>query len=396
MIRKLFLLLLPVLLAFGSYAQPIDSSSNAIISNGLRVSLLTCGVGDEIWEQFGHTAVRVTDSLRGTDLVYNYGTFSFGEGFELQFMRGKLLYYVSYYPYNDFQEEYEYLNRSVSEQVLNLPEEKEKAIQDFLVNNARPENRYYKYDFFFDNCATRIRDIFPDALGASFQFVNTLPDDRDVTYRQMMNHYFYKKHFERLGCNILLGSSIDKDMTDTDVMWVPDYLSKGLDGATYEGKQISGEPVTVVPGPGQQPAGTNWPFIIMVVIAALTLIGIYMPGMKVLGDIMGFIVLFVTGLLGFIILVMWFWTDHQGCQNNLNILWALPTNLFLAFMRKRNKDKYAMIGIVLILVSFILHSLGVQELPLLELTPLLLSLILIFGNIIRRNRQLRNGNIQNA
>src|ERR1700754_3646150 len=83
-------------------------------STHLRISLLTCGVGDEIWETFGHTAVRVTDSVNGTDVVYNYGTFNgYEKDFELKFMRGKLLYYVSCYPFIDFMSEYQMAGRKV-------------------------------------------------------------------------------------------------------------------------------------------------------------------------------------------------------------------------------------------------------------------------------------------
>lgn len=350
----------------------------------MRISLLTCGTGEEIWEQFGHNAVRVTDSVRGTDYVYNYGTFSFGEGFELQFMRGKLLYYVSYYPYDNFLQEYEYLQRFVEEQVLDLPAEEKAAIQDFLVYNAKEENRYYKYDFFFDNCATRIRDIFPTAMGEAFKFDQALPEEHHMTFRDLMNVFFYKKHFERLGCNILLGSRIDEVMTNNSVMWHPFYLRDALSGATYNGKVIAGDAKVVLDMPPRSPAGPNWPLIILSICCLLTVIGLMVPGLKLLGNIMSFIFLFVTGFLGVLILVMWFWTDHQGCQNNFNVLWALPTNLIMAFLPKRNKDKYAWVGILLIFVSLLLHVFNVQGLPLLELSPLLLALLFIFGNMIRR------------
>ncbi len=385
MIKKLLLYFILTFSVSSIYAQSEDSS-------GLRISLLTCGVGDEIWAQFGHTAIRVTDTQSGTDLVYNYGTFSYGEGFELQFMKGKLNYYVSYYPYSVFLEEYAYDKRSVSEQVLILKPEHKHAIQNYLVENAKPQNRYYLYDFFFDNCATRIRDIFPSVLGEGFEFGQTLPKDKDITYRQMMNHYFYRKHFERVGCNILLGSKIDKVMSQTDVMWVPDYLSIGVAGAKLDGQPIAEDTKTVLEGRTDISAGTNWVFVIMVIIAVLCFIGYYMPGMKALGDIMSFIVLFISGLLGIIIVIMWFFTDHQGCQNNFNIFWALPTNLFLAFLPKRNKDKYAWVAIILIFISLILHIIEVQGLPLLDLTPFLLAILLTFSNIIRKSRQLRNGN----
>lgn len=363
------------------------------VKNGLRISLLTCGVGDEIWEQFGHTAVRVVDTAANTDMVYNYGTFSFGEGFEIQFMRGKLLYYVSHYPYSSFLQEYQYLNRSVSEQELILKPEEAQAISSFLAENAKEENRYYKYDFFFDNCATRIRDIFPKALGQSFQFGETLPPNSKLTFRDIMNKYFYRVHFERVGCNLLLGSPIDKVMTNEDVMFLPDFLMNGIAGAEVKGQNIAKNSEIVLPGPGFKPAGPNWPLIIMTMIAILTLTGVIIPKMKLLGDIMSFILLFVTGLLGILMLVMWFWTDHQACHNNLNVLWALPTNLILAFMSKYNKEKYALVAIILIFVSLLLHLFRVQVLPILEITPLLVALLFVFGNMLKQSKNRGNERI---
>jgi hypothetical protein len=110
------------------------------------------------------------------------------------------------------------------------------------------------------------------------------------------------------------------------------------------------------------------------------------PSLKGLGKAMTAIVLFVTGLLGTLMLVMWFGTDHQGCHNNWNILWALPTNLIMAFARKQKKGGYAITGIVLIIVALILHLLRIQQMALYELWPLLLSLLFIYGMIYKQGK----------
>ncbi len=382
MFRKILPLLLVLLYAFNASAQD-DSSST---SHRLRISFLTCGPGDEIWAQFGHNAIRVTDSVAGTDLVYNYGTFAFGKGFEIQFMRGKLLYYVSAYPYKYFLDEYSNPERRVEEQVLLIDDDKKAQIQAFLVNNAKEENRYYKYDFFFDNCATRLRDILPDVLGSNFQYSSVLPEDSKLTFRNIMDEYFYRVHFERIGCNLLLGSPIDAVMSDKDIMFLPDYVRNGLKGATDGNQLVAAEPEVIFEGPGKVPAGPNWPFIIITLLSVLTIIGLVLPQLKLMGNIMQFLFLFVTGLLGCLMLVMWLWTDHQGCQDNYNVLWALPTNLLFAFLPKRNKGKYAIVGIILIFVSLLLHLLRVQQMPLFELSPLLLALLFIFGTIVKRDK----------
>jgi len=364
----------------------LRAQDSTVAPGHLRISLVTCGTGDLIWQTFGHTALRVIDSAKGTDMVFNYGTFSFGDDFALQFMRGKLLYSLSFYPYDAFLEEYIEDKRSVEEQVLLMDEPTKERVYALLKENALPENRDYKYDFFFDNCATRIRDIIPKAIGSDFAYGKTVADSSRLTFRNIINRYYHKDHWLRTGINILLGSRIDAVMDNKDIMFLPDYLRDGVAGATINGKPFATPVELVLEGAPKQPAGVNWPLVVNLFVALITILGLTLPGLKPLGQVMQFLLLLVTGLLGVLILVMWFATDHQGCQNNFNILWALPTNVFIAFARKRNKGKYALAGIGLILLALILHVLRVQELPLMEISPLLLALLFVYGTIYRKDR----------
>ena len=133
MFKRIFLFLIAVIATATGYAQA-DTSR-------LRLSLLTCGTGPEVWETFGHTALRVTDSISGTDNVYNYGTFAFGDDFAFQFARGKLLYYLSFYPYSVFVDEYASVGRSVEEQELLMDGATKNEIYSFLRHNAQEEKR---------------------------------------------------------------------------------------------------------------------------------------------------------------------------------------------------------------------------------------------------------------
>ena len=305
-------------------------------STHLRISLLTCGTGLEPWETFGHTAIRITDSLAGTDNVYNYGTFNgYDDDFLIKFTRGKLLYYLSYYPYPNFLQEYVESHRSVREQVLNISGEDKIDIYNFLNNNARDENKYYKYDFFFDNCATRIRDAFPTAFGNNFEYAKVLPENKEISFRNIINQYFYRVHWQRFGVNILLRSRIDKIMTESDVMFLPDFLERAVAGSTLNGKKIAATSTIELSGSPTLLAGLNGPLILTICIALLTIIGLTKKSLNRLGKLMVFLNLFITGFIGCFILVMWFATDHQGCSNNFNLLWALPTNLIVAFAPKK-------------------------------------------------------------
>ncbi len=355
---------------------------------GMRVSLVTCGPGyEEVYEVFGHTAIRVIDSAAHTDMVYNYGTFNgFEKNFELKFMQGKLLYYLSVYPFKDFLPEYIERRRSVTEQVLEMTDSQKKAFVAYLDWNAEPENRSYKYDFFYDNCATRIRDLFPETIGKDFKFGKILPADTKMTFRDIINQYFYATKWERFGINILLGSRIDKVMTDKDIMFLPDYLLKGIEGATDNSNNIAAAPVVMLPGGPAKPNNLSGPLVLTCSIALLTIGGLTIKRLRVLGKIMSTTLLLVTGLLGCLILVMWFATNHQGCGNNFNILWCLPTNLIIAFANLKGKGRYALIAMMFLFATILLHIFRVQQLIMTEFMPLLLALLYIYGTIYRTSK----------
>jgi len=387
MTKKLLFFLWALLAMMPVYAQQAADNVGEPPGSRLRISLLTCGIGDEVYETFGHTAIRIVDSnIAGPlgDVVYNYGMFNgYDENFEMKFMRGKLLYYVATNLFGDFMSDYYDYGRSVQEQVLLIPADKKEEINKYLRINALPENRNYKYDFFFDNCATRLRDIFPSTLGSGFVYGTALPQGAQYTFRDIINQYFYRKHWERTGVNILLGSRIDKVMTNADIMFLPDYLRDGIDRSTLNGKRVANPPQLLLDGSAHVPAGMNLPLLITAMLLAMVVAGNSIPKLRIVGRIANFLVLFVSGLLGCIILTMWFATDHQGCSNNYNLLWALPLNIVVAFARPIGRSRYALIAIVLIVVSFVLHLLDVQGLiP--ELWLLLLALLVSHYSILRQ------------
>lgn len=388
--RHSIFLLLFLITSFSLFAQ-----KDSIQNRGIQVSLLTCGAGDEIYSVFGHTAVRIVDSNSGTDIVYNYGTFDgYDDNFEINFMRGKLKYYISEETFEDFISMYQMEGRWVEEQILHTSEQEKKQIQDYLLINMQPENRAYKYDFFFDNCATRIRDIFTQTHGQAFKYPNVLPDGKSLTFRTLINRYLAKNPWERFGINILLGSKIDQKMTNAQIMFLPDYLQDGIEGATLNGKQFAERKNRIINETKgvQESDFTIW--IVLIGLLLLTVLGHYTPQLRLLGVIMTNLILFTTGILGLLILTMWFATDHQTCANNFNILWALPTNLFFIFRKKQYK--YAMIAIILILISLLLHIVSIQQMLLPEMIPLLLMLLIIFGNIYKTQKRRAETNAKNT
>ena len=303
-------------------------------SSGLQISLLTCSPGAELYSVFGHNALRIVDSAAGTDIVYNYGTFDFNDpDFYTKFVRGKLLYFVSQVSYNDFLFEYQYFKRGVKEQVLNLSHQEKKKIQADLFENVREENRYYKYDFLYDNCTTRLRDIiFQKNKYEVYQIPGFTPQGQ--TFRDHLHVYLDRAQMRwtALGIDLLLGLEADIPMTQMESMFLPDFLYKGVSLATMKQEKMERKKIEVLADMQPTPVSISFYldplFVFIVFCIALLLPSFYFTSLQSLAD---GIWLIVTGLLGLFLLFMWFGTDHQSFSKNLNLLWAFPLNLYFAF-----------------------------------------------------------------
>lgn len=377
--KILKIVLLFCTLACGNLAHAQQDTA----ASHLRVSLLTVGVGDEIYASFGHTGIRVTDSAAGTDKVYNWGTFDgFQEGFELKFMRGKLLYYCSSESFLHFYQTYVQEKRRVQEQEILLNNDQKQQLQHFLEENLEEENRYYKYDFLYDNCATRLRDVFPTVFGKQFQFAQVLPKESKLTFRQIIDQYLAPLPWERFGIDLLLGSKLDKPMSNEEIMFLPDYLRDGIAGATVDGKPIATRAVELLPA-APMPQSRDIVMLVMLLVASVVILGAIIPGFNIIGAIAQNALLIVTGLLGVLMLFMWLGTDHKACSDNWNVLWALPTNLIIPFIKRKKRSRYAIIAFFLILLSLVFHFIGILEMPLRDLWPLLLALLFSFGMIYK-------------
>ncbi|HNE28922.1 MAG TPA: DUF4105 domain-containing protein, partial [Saprospiraceae bacterium] len=198
----LLLLVLPLTAGSQSAAFPLSDSS--------FISLITAAPGEELYSTFGHSALRVKDPARNFDRCYNYGTFDFDQpNFYLNFCRGKLLYYLNVERRRDFEYEYLMDRRTLREQTLDLDASQKQQLFDLLQENALPQNREYKYDFFYDNCATRIRDIVEKALLYQVFFDSTTTK-KGTTMRQLLKPYLLDKPWTRFGIDLILGQAADR------------------------------------------------------------------------------------------------------------------------------------------------------------------------------------------
>ena len=298
-----------------------------------QVSILTCGQGDELYSIFGHTAIRIFDTTSGMDLVFNYGTFDFEtEGFYVKFVRGKLDYMLAVSSFQDFMNEYMQDDRHVIEQVLDLTYSEKQAVYNFLENNYKGANKYYKYDFFFDNCTTRVRDLLSKILGDKLiwnQKINT-----KKTFRKNLDDYIVSMPWVKFGFYLGLGSVTDRVPTFYEAMFLPDKLQKGLEYANIQGRTVYKplvmktltmyESQTKRPGP----APILTPEIIFGALLLLVIALSYWQFKKGIQPYWLDMWLWTSAALaGLLVLFLWVGTDHKATVANYNFLWACPVYL---------------------------------------------------------------------
>lgn len=325
---------------FFSFADA--SAQSMSLSPGAEISLITCGPGpEEVYSAFGHSAIRVFDPVNNIDFAYNYGVFDFSQpNFYLNYTRGLLLFKLGVYRYADFVNSYVYYNRWVSEKVLDLSASQKQDIYNYLEWNALPENETYRYDYFYNNCANKVRDVFANVLKDSIRFDGSYITT-DYTVRQLTDLYLKDQPWGDLGIDICLGLPIDKKASAYEHMYLPDYLASSFDHATI---RRNGEvaplvkrtvPVFVnVPRPVPGPIHPWWVFGgFLALTLSLSIFDWKRKKVSILFDALLFGVL---GIVGVLLVVLWAATDHKAAAQNFNLLWALPTHIviFSAMTRK--------------------------------------------------------------
>ena len=333
----------------------------------IQISLLTCSPGEDLYSTWGHSALRVLDRSTNADLIYNYGTFDFDDPtFYSKFTRGKLLYFVSVEKFENFLEEYQYYHRGIIEQVLDLSCAEKQNLVSALAENAKDENKYYKYDFMIDNCTTRLRDIVFKNADAYVTTKNIRPNDK-ITFRDLIHKYLDSgcQYWSKFGIDILLGSPLDKKLTNNEAMFLPDYLLKGFDSSAINKKMlVSHKQEILKPARPEPKGGLLTPFIVSIALFLVILIMSFSKNTGKFLSVFDFIIFFLSGTLGVFLLFMWFGTDHPECKNNFNLAWALPFHfviVFFLFRKWRWLQYYFFINSILLLLLLILWKWVPQE-----------------------------------
>jgi hypothetical protein len=361
-----------------------------------EVSLLTADPGTELYSSFGHSAIRMREiGPDGRDLVFNFGTFDFDTpNFYGKFATGKLNYMLSVAPYDRFIIEYDYYKRGLREQVLDLNQEQKDFLLQHLDAQYDPARRFYKYDFFYNNCATKIRDAFEIAMGEQLVWSDSIAEEK--TFRNLIDEFVLPLPWADFGIDLALGAVIDRPATELEKQFLPTYMEQAFANATIFENGVSRPLVkqsrVLLEYPKEDaqqslfnPTIVFW--LIAVVFAALTLYG-FKKGKLMKGlDVAFFGIL---GILGLVVAFLWFFTDHSATALNWNILWAFPGHLVLVWglVARPNAawiSSYLLFVLGTTVVVLLLWMFGVQSFSP-ALVPILL-LLLLRANFLFYNRK---------
>ncbi len=351
-----------------------------------EISIITVGPGDALFEAFGHSAIRVKDPLYRMDIVFNYGLFDFNQpNFYINFTKGKLVYKLGKTTFKRFVASNQQQERWMESQVLNLSQLERQKMFDFLEINALTQNADYLYDPFFNNCATKLRDITIKVLGDNVQFPSSY-SNKEYTLRQLMNHEIHWNTWGNFGINLALGNKLDQKISAKQYMYLPDYVFKAFDKSQKISQESSvsliKNNVTILDFDEKQ-IQIIWlnPFFVFSMLLLITIVVTYYDQKKnKRSRWLDFILFFCSGFVGIIISFLWFFTDHSTTPNNFNLLWAFFPNLLVSFLLLKKKIPSRILTyfkwyIILLFIVPILWITGIQEFSI-AIIPLLGMLFL--------------------
>ncbi len=356
-------------------------TTTAIAAQGdsLQVSLITCSPGNEAYTLFGHTAIRVRDERRGSDWVYNYGMFNYrSEGFVWRFVRGETDYILGVEPADFFFGRYLEQGYSVEEQVLALDEEECGRLREELDENARPENRTYRYNFLYDNCTTRARDMLERlAPLTSLDF-----SEETGTFRQLLHQFTHDYPWTEFGIDLVLGAEVDRTMTQRESMFIPSVFAAFMDDACWEGQgRAVSECRHYAPVAAREETGgfALSPMAVMLCVLVLTLATcVWEWRSRRRCVLLDALLIVVQGLAGCLIAFLFFFSEHPAVDTNWLVLAFNPLAFVLLFNLRLPLNWFQKaceyVNLSVLTFTLLLFLLPLQSIPS-ALLPLVLSLL---------------------
>lgn len=388
--RILLLSALMISWTIGLHALPTDS---------VRLSLLTCGAGEEIYSLFGHTGIRYENPARGIDVVFNYGIFNFNApNFIFRFALGETDYQLGVTGYERFAGEYDYLGRDVWQQTLNLNAEEKERLVTLLEENYRPENRVYRYNFFYDNCSTRPRDKIEKAISGRLLYADNMTDvSTGKSFRDLVHQYTRGHEWSCFGIDLCLGSEADRPITRRQMMFVPFYLKDYFDKAQIEDSTgqlrplVSGTEWVVQISPQERADRTKEGItpmqaasLLLLVVAVATVYGIRRR--KSLWGI-DLVLFAVAGVAGCILAFLTLFSQHPAVSPNYLLFVFHPLHLLclpwvINKVRKGQRSRYMMANCIVLTLFILLWAVIPQRFPEAVLPLALCLLIRSAGNVV--------------
>jgi len=329
----------------------------------IQISLLTCSPGKEVWAQYGHTAIRYYDKESGEDLAINYGIFSLDQTYFIpRFVLGMTDYRMGVQPMDMFLAQYSYEGRGVVEQVLNLSAEDKEVIYKALQENMKPENVVYRYNYFFDNCTTRARDMLVNHLHGKVVYP---PAEEDATFRSMIHKWNNKYEWSQFGEDLLLGVNADRKTTKSEQQFLPENLRSDFDKARYNGKPLVKKTNILLDAETEvaEPVFPLSPLSIALIFAVISLaMMLFSYRRQQVYWAWDLALMLTSGLMGIIFFVMIF-SQHPCVSLNFILLFFNPLPLFFLYstIKKKKVIWWKIWGVLIILGLF--GSLF-QEIPL--------------------------------
>lgn len=366
--------------------------------DSVEISLLTCRPRQNVYSLYGHTAIRIQDKQNHLDMAVNYGMFSFDKPFFiLRFVFGLTDYSMDIEDFEAFRIYYATRGAGVKQQTLNLTKEEKRAIIDAIIKNYEPQNRVYRYSYFYDNCTTRARDILLDNIKGTIRYQTR--NKNSESYREMIHDYNEQQRWARFGNDLLLGIKADFPTNHEQQQFLPDNLRKDFDNAVVIDKNgqkralVSNSSWVVLPGTQAEWSGfplspTTCAIIFFVIVVAVS---IYERCKTKMFWGMDIFLMLLTGLCGLILLAMVF-SQHPTVRVNLQILILNPISLIFLYptvkcLRKNVIHRWLMawmILIVLFLIGGFFQSYA-EGMTIVALS-LLIRYILKFDQIVRTRK----------
>ncbi|WP_317126190.1 Lnb N-terminal periplasmic domain-containing protein [Flavobacterium hiemivividum] len=346
-----------------------------ILSENARVSVLTCGTGNESYSLFGHTAIRINDTNQSIDLVYNYGAFDFNTpNFVAKFTKGDLQYFAVTHPYTDFINQYDYEKRSVYEQELNIPDSLKQKLFENLNTSLASGDSYYTYKFIDKNCTSMVVDIINKTLGSDVIEKNT---DTDISYRSILYPYFDGHFYEKLGTSIIFGKKVDKLGTH---IFLPFELNKNLKTAQFNNQLLSKENKTLLEFNESPP--TSWwnnCYTYLILLGFIILMN---------SKIINQVYLLFIGILGIFFLFVGFYSNHHELAYNYNILLFNPALLVLIYFWHTDNKKWIYNITLFNLLSLVIYLfIMINKAHLLIVSPLIITSGIILVKLALKNKK---------